>query len=564
MKSGGIDSEQSPVNSLLMAGMPLGDARAPYQGEDRRRIAGPVQSPFGRPYVMAILLLLLTWGALTFVLKLSGTWVVGAQELMQMLQVASFVVAVAVAGLAFSRWYLTSDAPALWIGVALMVYGVGRLFVSELLPLVLPDTQIASLTAWVRPATQIVVAALLLRAVTILPVSTRVSGPRLIGVTVLAVSGLTLMFSLLPTLANLVDGARPTAPRGYRVVNELGIMSAAWLTVAAGFTWRGLRRHRWLFTWLGLMLLCLSLGDLTRVLAPPPVEAGLLGKEVMRLLGLVLALNGATREILYTYRDSSTRLAKSEYTAMTAEERIREGQAAAEERAHEARSALAAIEGATRTLEHYRDRLPEETQTALSTAISGEIRRLQRLVSVEESNGEAVEFSLAESLAPIVASERARGVMVDVRVPGDLNVVGRLGATEQVIQTLFDNARRYAAGTRMTVRADREDSWVVLRVEDRGPGVPADQREAIFQRGVRGDNAVQVPGSGLGLYVAAKLMREQDCELWVDERPGGGASFAIALPAADASAGTEETVQRLQQASEIDDGSGLSATHRGD
>ena len=543
--------------------MPLRAARAPYRGEDRRRVAGPVKSPFGRPYVLAVLLLLIVWAAVTWVLVVPAGWTDSARIVISMLQVASVVVAIAVGGLAFSRWFLTSDAPALWIGVGFTVFGFARLLLSELVPTIAGDAS-AGLTVWVRPAAQIVVMLLLLRAVTIVPVSTRISGPRLIAATVVAVAGLTLFFSVVPSLANLVDGARATAPRRYGVVNELGVMPITWAALALGFTWQALHRRRWLFAWLGLFLLSLTLGDIARVTAPPPVEAGLLAKELLRLLGLVLALNGALREILYTYRDSSTRLAKSEYTAMTAEERIREGQAAAEERAHEARSALAAIEGATRTLEHYRDRLPEETQSALSTAISGEIRRLQRLVSVDEGSSDVTEFSLAESLGPIVASERARGVLVDLRVSGDLNVLGRPGATEQVIQTLFDNARRYAPGSRMTVRAEREDSWVVVRVEDRGPGVPGDQREAIFRRGVRGDNALEVPGSGLGLYVAAKLMREQGAELWVDQRPGGGASFAIALPAADGSAGTEEAVQRLQQAGEVSEDRGLSALNRGD
>jgi len=378
-----------------------------------------------------------------------------------------------------------------------------------------------------------------------------------------ALVALTALLRFAPPVATFIDGAQAAAPRQYGVVNDLGIVPYAWTAIGITFAIQGARRRRWLFAWLGLALLCLALGDVARVLAPPPISAGLLSKEVLRLLGMLLALHGATREILYTYRDSSTRLARSEYTAMSAEERIREGQAAAEERAHEARSALAAIEGATRTLEHYRDRLPQETQAALSTAISGEIRRLQRLVSVEESSGEIAEFSLAESLAPIVASERARGVLVDVRVAGDLNVVGRASATEQVIQTLFDNARRYAPGSRMTVRAERDDGWVVLRIEDRGPGVPPEQREAIFQRGVRGDNASDIAGSGLGLYVAAKLMQDQGAELWVDDRPGGGASFAMALTAGSSDR-PEETVERLEQSRQVSDGGGLSATRRRD
>ena len=547
-----------------MSVTPVGNPPAPYRGEDRRRVAGPVQSPYGRPYVLAALLAVLTWAALTFVLDIPTEWAGAARELVHLLQVASFVIVAAVGGLGFSRWFLTSDAPALWIAVALGTWAIFRLLVAELLPIVVTAEGVTSLTVWVRPAAQVVTALLLLRAVTILPVSARISGPRLIGLALLGLGGATALLWLVPPVAQIIDGAQAAAPRRYGVVNELGIMPFVWTALGIGFAVHGARRRRWLFTWLALMLFCLALGDIARVTSPPPIAAGLLAKEIMRLMAVSFALVGATREILYTYRDSSTRLAHSEYTALTAEERIREGQAVAEERAHEARSALAAIEGATRTLEHYRDRLPQETQSALSTAISGEIRRLQRLVSVEEAQGEIVEFSLAESLAPIVANERARGVLVDLRVSGDLNVVGRPGATEQVVQTLFDNARRYAPGSKMTVRAEREDSWVVLRIEDRGPGVPPEQRETIFRRGVRGDNATEVPGSGLGLYVAAKLMRDQGAELWVDNRPGGGASFAMALPAADASEGTEEAVQRFQQSGQVADRSGLSATRRGD
>lgn len=546
-----------------MAALPSGGTPF-YRGEDRRRIAGPVQSPFGRPYFMAVTFVLLCWAAVTFVMSIPPPWVEQSRELAKLLQVGSFVVAVALGGIAFSRWYLTSDAPALWIGVALSVYGGIRLLVAELLPHVITGPAMTEVARWSRPAAQIVVAALLVRALTMVPVHSRISGPKLAAGAVAGLAVLAGIFSLVPVLATLVDGAASNRTGAYGVVNQLGVMPLAWMATAVGFTWLGIRRRRWLFTWLGVLLLCLALADVARVLAPLPVEAGLLAKEILRLLGLLLALHGATREILYTYRDGSTRLAQSEYSAMTAEERIREGQAAAEERAHEARSALAAIEGATKTLEHYRDRLPLETQSALSTAISGEIRRLQRLVSVEETHGEAAPFSLAESLAPIIANERARGVAIDVDVPGDLNVVAQAGAIEQVIQTLFDNARAYAPGTRMRVRANREDAWVVLRVEDRGPGVGVEQREAIFRRGVRGDNALDVAGSGLGLYVAAKLVREQGAELWVDERPGGGASFAIAMPAADASVGTEEAVERLQQSGEISKGSGLRAVNRGD
>ena len=536
-----------------------------YRGEDRRRVAGPVQSPIGRPYVLAVLVVVLTGVAATLTLQVPVHWVPEARELIQVLQVASLMVAVAVGGLAVSRWYLTSDAPALWIGVALLFYGIARLGIAELSPLVVSETAMMQWVVWLRPASQVIVIVLLGRAVTLVPVSSEISGPKLL---LGALGGLVLVAAVLrfaPPAATLIDGAAAAFPRGYGNVNQVGIVPVAFLLLTVMFTLQGYRRRRWLFTWLGLLLLSIAVGEVTRVITPPPVEAGLLGKELLRLLGLLLALHGGVREILYTYRDNSTRLARSEYTAMAAREHLREGQAAAEERAHEARSALAAIEGATKTLEHYRDRLPNETRAALSTAISGEIRRLQNLVSADQTAGEIGPFSLAESLSPLIASERARGVEVDLRVAGDLVTVGNAAATEQVLQALFDNARRHAPGTRITVRAERENGWVVLRIQDRGAGVPADQREAIFRRGVRGDAALDVPGSGLGLYVAAKLMQEQDGELWVDERPAGGASFAVALPAADSDVGSSHApVDDLRDADNIAPQDGVVAARRVD
>ena len=512
-------------------------------------------------FVVAAIALLCLWIGLTFVVDMQPEWAGQLTRASQLLQVASLMAALGIGALAISRWYLTSDAPSLWIGVAFFLFAVSRLAFVELFPSVLPEAPAADIASWVRPATQVIVALLLIRAVRTVPVTTNVSGPRLVIVAIAATAAVTLLLQFVPPVATIIDGARNMPPRVYGPVNQLGLMPLVWAVLGIAFAWRGHQRRRWLFSWLGLTLIAVTLGDLTRVFAATPVEGGLFGKDVLRLAGLLAGVNGAFREILYTYRDSSTRLAKSEYTVLTAQERIREGQAAAEERAHEARSALAAIEGATRTLEHYRDRLPAETQAALSTAVSGEIRRLQRLVSVESDAGEMAAFSIAESLAPLIATERARGTVIDADVPGNLDVIGRAGATEQAMQTIFDNARRYAAGSKLTVRAHREGKWVILRIEDRGPGVAPDQREAIFRRGVRGDAALDVAGSGLGLYVAAKLMQEQAGELWVDERPGGGASFALALPAASVG---QEPVERFDDGGEVSKDGGFTTARRGD
>ncbi|MPZ72837.1 MAG: hypothetical protein GEU74_06325 [Nitriliruptorales bacterium] len=534
----------------------------PYRGEDRRRIAGPAKSPFGRPYLVAVVVLAATALQVVFFTEVSRSSVESVQMLLPLLQVASLMIALALVAIAFSRWYLTSDAPAVWVAVALLVYAVGGLGAAELIPVVLPQFALADTVVWLRPASQLMMMILLVRAITMSQVAP-IPGPKVLGLALAGVTVLAVVMALYPPLATAVDGAEGSLPRSYNAVNQIGLQPLALTALGAAYTWRGYKRRRWMFAWLALLFLALAIGDVARVYAVPPVEAGLLAKELLRLLGLLLAFIGATREIFHTYRDSATRLAESEFTAMTAHERIREGQAAAEERAHEARSALAAIEGATRTLEHYRERLPPETQTALSMAVSGEIRRLQRLVSVGEPLGDFTSFKVADSVVPLVVTERARGMTMELTMPADLEVVGRLGSTEQVLQTLFDNARRHAPGSPVTVRAERENGCIVVRVEDRGPGVAEDQREAIFRRGVRATTALDVPGSGLGLFVATELMREQSGNLWVEPRNGGGASFALSLPEAGPAESGEERRKDAQQVSKARHDRELSTVHRG-
>jgi signal transduction histidine kinase len=80
----------------------------------------------------------------------------------------------------------------------------------------------------------------------------------------------------------------------------------------------------------------------------------------------------------------------------------------------------------------------------------------------------------------------------------------------------------------VTVRGERDGTWVVLRVEDRGPTMPRQLRRVVLDADSR-----RVPGrdGALGLRVAARLMRDQGGDLWVEPRAGGGTSFGICLPA---------------------------------
>ncbi len=93
------------------------------------------------------------------------------------------------------------------------------------------------------------------------------------------------------------------------------------------------------------------------------------------------------------------------------------------------------------------------------------------------------------------------------------------------------NAQRHAR-SRITVTTRTEGDWAVLEVADDGNGVPAAERERIFERFVRLDDARSRDegGAGLGLAIARDVAARHGGTLTVDEAPGGGARFVLRLP----------------------------------
>lgn len=106
---------------------------------------------------------------------------------------------------------------------------------------------------------------------------------------------------------------------------------------------------------------------------------------------------------------------------------------------------------------------------------------------------------------------------------------------ELVLIALLENALRFAPpGTEITVVvADERHERAVVRVIDRGPGVPDAKREEVFDEFVRLDRAN--PGSGLGLTIARSMVEAHDGRLWIEETPAGGATVVMSLPLVTAS-----------------------------
>lgn len=199
------------------------------------------------------------------------------------------------------------------------------------------------------------------------------------------------------------------------------------------------------------------------------------------------------------------------------------------ERDHELRASLCGIEAVALVLKEQRDRMPGGDVDELAEAIASEARRL-RLMLAPHAKQRTI-FDLAEAIGPAILMTRSLGVVVRDEVPRRIWVQGCRDDFAQAVLAILDNARVHAAPSPVDVRVTSFDGSTTLYVEDRGPGLD-DGGQPLFNRGRRGARSM---GSGLGLFVARRLVVDQGGSLTVEARPGGGASFALSLATAPSS-----------------------------
>ncbi|MBH5337052.1 HAMP domain-containing histidine kinase [Streptomyces pactum] len=169
-----------------------------------------------------------------------------------------------------------------------------------------------------------------------------------------------------------------------------------------------------------------------------------------------------------------------------------------------------------------------------------DVVRLQRLAAdllllARLDAGERPQPDARVDLAELVRRELARRppdrVPVRAGEPAEVTVAGSRGQLARVLANLVDNAVRHAERqVRVSVLA--EGGEAILRVEDDGPGVPAGERERIFERFVRLDDARSRDdgGAGLGLAIARDVVRRHAGTLTVGAAADGGARFDVRLP----------------------------------
>jgi two-component system sensor histidine kinase KdpD len=210
---------------------------------------------------------------------------------------------------------------------------------------------------------------------------------------------------------------------------------------------------------------------------------------------------------------------------------------------HDLRSPITAITTATEVLRELGDSLSDDDRDELVAAILAQVQRLDRLVAnlLELSRLEAGAATPARELwtvdglvarvLDVLAADEDR---VDVDLPDDIPPVEvDPGQIERALVNVIENALKFSdSATRVALRATTESGEVFLRVSDSGPGIPAHERERVFEPFVRGAVADGDRGSGLGLAIARGFVALNGGRLWVEPSVAGGAEFVLTLPAA--------------------------------
>lgn len=214
---------------------------------------------------------------------------------------------------------------------------------------------------------------------------------------------------------------------------------------------------------------------------------------------------------------------------------------------HDLRTPLAGIKASASALRSAQVTLDPEDEAALLAEIEEASDRLQSLIDNLLDLSRLDSGAVTPGLAPVAlddaVAQALRGVpagRVDLDLPPDLPLVlADEGLLERALANLLENAVRYAPpDAPVSVSAAALGPRAVVRVADRGPGVPDEHKSDIFRAFQRLGDAPAGQGVGLGLAVARGFVEACRGTLDAEDTPGGGLTLVLTLPVVEAPAPT--------------------------
>lgn len=218
---------------------------------------------------------------------------------------------------------------------------------------------------------------------------------------------------------------------------------------------------------------------------------------------------------------------------------------------HELRSPLTSMQGYVKTMLGARDRMSESERVEFLSAADRAGERLRSLVEDLLFTSRVETPIPTDRLAPVGLAGLV-GRMVEDRVddlpPGRIVLqfppsVPPVWSNEEdvrrIVSNLLDNALTYSpAETPVTVSAEAEGDGVRVSFRDRGDGIPASERERIFDRFYQVDHGLTRSngGMGLGLHISRRTAESLGGRVWLDQSDDSGSVFCLWLPARDVDA----------------------------
>lgn len=206
--------------------------------------------------------------------------------------------------------------------------------------------------------------------------------------------------------------------------------------------------------------------------------------------------------------------------------------------AHEFRTPLAVILGVLSTLRTHGAALETMVREELLDGASAQAERLARLVedllTVARIEDGILRLNPEPADPRTLVQEAEHASATSGRVHVELHRVDEVAcdrdAIVRVLANLLDNARKYSPeGARIIASVSQDNRFVRFAVRDAGPGIPVEERDAIFER-FRQAGEASKPGAGLGLYICRGLVEAHGGTIAVGEAPEGGAEFSFTIP----------------------------------
>lgn len=186
--------------------------------------------------------------------------------------------------------------------------------------------------------------------------------------------------------------------------------------------------------------------------------------------------------------------------------------------------------------EHAEFTRKEREEVSRMESLLGVFSQLTRLesgmIQIRPENS-SLKKTISEAVGSIYMKAFEKGIDISLEEFPDVMIPHDPRWTAEVILNILDNAVKYSpSGTAVSIRVSALASYMMVEISDQGIGIPASDIQNIFKRFYRGSapEVKSADGSGVGLYLARRILEEQGGTICVKTGTDGGSTFALTLP----------------------------------